>query len=92
MHDAAYVVTHLWRGWDFQQIKTTQFMLRQLPVAIAAICVLEVGQLLWQNEVSLTSTLVRLPLPARWALYASFVLLVVMFGIYQNAQFIYFQF
>jgi hypothetical protein len=33
-----------------------------------------------------------LPLPARWAAYAAFVMLVLMFGVYQNAQFIYFQF
>jgi hypothetical protein len=31
-------------------------------------------------------------MPARWTLYASFVMLVVMFGVYKKTQFIYFQF
>jgi alginate O-acetyltransferase complex protein AlgI len=92
MADAMYVVTHLARGWDFQQIKTTQFMLRQLPVAVAAIFALEAGQLLWQSRVSVPSMLGRLPLFARWAVYAAFVILVLMFGVYQKTQFIYFQF
>lgn len=92
MGDAAYVVTHLARGWDFQQIKTTQFLLRQLPVAVAAILVLEIGQLLAQSSLSVTSVLGRWPRPARWAAYAAFVMLVVLFGVYRNTQFIYFQF
>jgi D-alanyl-lipoteichoic acid acyltransferase DltB (MBOAT superfamily) len=90
--DALYVMTHFARGWDFQQIKTAQFMLRQLPVAIAAIFALEVGQLLWRSRVSVPSMLGRLPLPARWAVYAAFVMFVMMFGVYQKTQFIYFQF
>jgi alginate O-acetyltransferase complex protein AlgI len=92
MKDAAYVMTHLTRSWDFRAIGTPQFLLRQLPVAVAAILVLEGGQLLWRGEVGVPSMLGRLPLPARWALYAAFVMLVLMFGIYQNRQFIYFQF
>jgi alginate O-acetyltransferase complex protein AlgI len=92
MRDAAYVSTHLTRGWDFRSIGTPQFLLRQLPVAVAAILVLEGGQLLWRGEFGVPSMLGRLPLPARWALYAAFVMLVLMFGVYQNRQFIYFQF
>jgi alginate O-acetyltransferase complex protein AlgI len=90
--DAGYVVRHLARGWDFGSIGTPQFLLRQLPVAVAAIVVLEIGQLLTRSAVSLPSMLSGLPLPARWAAYAAFVMLVLMFGVYQNAQFIYFQF
>jgi alginate O-acetyltransferase complex protein AlgI len=92
MGDAAYVTTHLTRGWDFGSIGTPQFLLRQLPVAVGAIFALEVGQLLWQSKVSVPSIVGRLPLPARWAVYAAFVMLVLMFGIYRNSQFIYFQF
>jgi alginate O-acetyltransferase complex protein AlgI len=92
MGDAVYVTTHLMRGWDFGSIGTQQFLLRQLPVAVGAIFALEVGQLLWQSELSVPSLVGRLPLPARWAAYAAFVMLVLMFGIYRNSQFIYFQF
>jgi D-alanyl-lipoteichoic acid acyltransferase DltB (MBOAT superfamily) len=89
--DAWYVFTHFARGWNFHEIGTEQFLLRQLPVALASIVLLEVGQL-WQGKISVPSLLVRLPMAPRWALYAGFVMTVVMFGIYRNTQFIYFQF
>ncbi len=89
--DAAYVFTHLGSGWNFHQIATEQFLLRQMPVAIASILVLEIGQL-WGRAVSVPNLIQKLPLPARWTLYASLVMTVVMFGIYKKTQFIYFQF
>jgi alginate O-acetyltransferase complex protein AlgI len=91
MSDAAYVFTHLASGWNFHQIATQQFFLRQLPVAIAAILALEIGQL-WNGTVSVTSFVGKMPMAVRWALYASFVMTVVMFGVYKQMQFIYFQF
>lgn len=91
MGDAIYVATHLFNGWDFGNIKTPQFLLRQMPVALASILALEVGQLLGQRKTPFT-VLRKMPVPARWAAYAAFVILVVMFGVYQNRQFIYFQF
>ena len=91
MGDAVYVATHLFSGWDFGDIKTPQFLLRQMPVALASILALEVGQLLAQRKTPF-SLLGKMPVPAKWAAYAAFVLLVVMFGVYQNRQFIYFQF
>ena len=89
--DAAYVFTHLATGWDFQHIATQQFLLRQLPVAAAAILALEIGQLL-NSAVSVPSFVGKMPIAARWALYASFVMSVLMFGVYKQMQFIYFQF
>ena len=89
--DAGYIMTHLASGWDLQAIKTTQFTLRQLPVAAAAILVLEIGQH-WVGESAGPNLLGRAPAPLRWAAYAACVLLVMMFGVYQMTQFIYFQF
>jgi D-alanyl-lipoteichoic acid acyltransferase DltB (MBOAT superfamily) len=89
--EALYVMTHLWRGWDFHQISTQQFLLRQMPVAFASILALEVGQLI-QARTSIPSRIGGLGMPARWAVYAAFVLTVVMFGVYQKTRFIYFQF
>jgi alginate O-acetyltransferase complex protein AlgI len=91
MSDALYVFTHLASGWNFNQIATQQFFLRQLPVAIAAILALEIGQL-WNGTVSVTSFVGKMPMAVRWALYAGFVMTVVMFGVYKQMQFIYFQF
>jgi D-alanyl-lipoteichoic acid acyltransferase DltB (MBOAT superfamily) len=89
--DALYVFTHLATGWDFHRIATQQFFLRQLPVAIASIVALEIGQLC-NRVISVPSLVCKLPVAARWALYASFVMAVVMFGVYRQTQFIYFQF
>jgi hypothetical protein len=33
-----------------------------------------------------------MPMTARWAVYASFVMFVLMLGVYKQTQFIYFQF
>jgi D-alanyl-lipoteichoic acid acyltransferase DltB (MBOAT superfamily) len=91
MSDALYVFTHLASGWNFHKIATEQFLLRQLPVAIAAVLALEIGQLC-SKAVSVPSSLGQMPTAARWALYASFVMTVLMFGVYKQTQFIYFQF
>ena len=91
MNDAFYVFTHLASGWNFHQIATEQFFLRQLPVAFAAILVLEIGQL-WNSVVSVPAFVGKIPTVARWTLYASFIMTIVMFGIYKQTQFIYFQF
>jgi D-alanyl-lipoteichoic acid acyltransferase DltB (MBOAT superfamily) len=91
MDDAIYVATHLFTGWDLTAIKTPQFLLRQMPVAIGSMAVLEIGQLLAKSQ-SPFIVLRRMPISVRWAAYAGFAILVLMFGIYQNRQFIYFQF
>jgi D-alanyl-lipoteichoic acid acyltransferase DltB (MBOAT superfamily) len=89
--DAGYVLTHFWRNWDFGNIKTEQFLMRQMPVAIAAIVLLELVQ--WLNgRVRLVTVIDRLPVIPRWACCLGFVVLVILFGIFRNAQFIYFQF
>jgi alginate O-acetyltransferase complex protein AlgI len=89
--DAKYVVTHLTQGWSFEHVATAQFLLRQMPVAILSIIVLELAQCFYAR-IEIPSLVGKMPLPARWALYASFVMMVVMIGVYKKTQFIYFQF
>jgi D-alanyl-lipoteichoic acid acyltransferase DltB (MBOAT superfamily) len=89
--DALYVLSHFWQGWDVAAITTPQFLLRQLPVAVLSIVVLELVESLNQR-VSVTALLARQPTVLRWAAYTSFVLGVILFGIYRHSQFIYFQF
>ena len=91
LSDAWYILTHFWLGWDFDQIATEQFLLRQMPIALAGIAILETVQLL-QGRVALTGLVGQLPLVLRWPLYASAILAVIMFGVFRQAQFIYFQF
>ena len=91
LSDASYIVTHLARDWDFHHIKTEQFMLRQLPIAIAALVALEIGQMP-KIQAAVPAFLTQIPTPGRWAFYSAFIMTIVMFGIYQKTQFIYFQF
>jgi alginate O-acetyltransferase complex protein AlgI len=91
LDDAFYVLTHFWTDWNFGAIGTEQFLLRQLPVAVGAIVLLEFGQLL-QASGRIRGGVVHWPVFHRWPVYVSFALGVVMFGIYRQTQFIYFQF
>lgn len=91
MTDAGYILTHFATDWDFENIGTEQFLMRQMPVAVAGIALLEAAQLL-QNRGSLSGVVARLPLMARWTVYASAVIAMIMFGIFRQTQFIYFQF
>jgi alginate O-acetyltransferase complex protein AlgI len=91
MNDAWYILTHFMTDWDFGQIATEQFLLRQLPVAIVAIAALEVFESL-RGRFKLSDVVLRLPLAPRWALYATAIYVVVLFGVFRQTQFIYFQF
>jgi D-alanyl-lipoteichoic acid acyltransferase DltB (MBOAT superfamily) len=90
LHDIGYILTHFWRNWDFGAIKTEQFLMRQMPVAFGGIILLECAQLLYKRG-SLTGS-VNWPLLVRWPAYTCFIFFVILFGIFRNAQFIYFQF
>jgi alginate O-acetyltransferase complex protein AlgI len=89
--DAWYILTHCFVNWDLGKVATEQFLLRQLPVALAAITVLEVVQY-FHSRTSLGAMVSRLPGTPRWALYTTLVMGVILFGVYRKAQFIYFQF
>lgn len=89
--DAWHVLTHCWRDWNFHAMGTQQFLLRQMPVALLSIVFLEAVECL-HRRFSLTQFICLRPLPVRWAVYLSFVLGVVLFGVFQKSQFIYFQF
>ncbi len=89
--DAFYIFSHMWRDWDFSDIGTEQFLLRQMPLAIAAILLLEAGEWL-RRRMPLGEIIPRFPMPVRWFCYATALMVVVMFGVYSKSQFIYFQF
>jgi alginate O-acetyltransferase complex protein AlgI len=91
MSDVAYILGHFWRGWDFNAITTEHFLLRHLPVAVLSIVFLEVVQLTNRRE-RIAPRLLEFPMVARWAVYFGFAFAVIMFGVYRNTNFIYFQF
>jgi alginate O-acetyltransferase complex protein AlgI len=89
--DAWFILTHFWTGWDITAIRTEQFLLRQMPIALLSIGVLETVELL-HRRVSLTRTLASRPLVLRWSVYACCILAVLLFAVYEKTEFIYFQF
>jgi alginate O-acetyltransferase complex protein AlgI len=97
--DAWHIVTHLHTGWGAlldisalpELLSSRQFLLRQLPVALAALVALELMQ--WPRlRQALRQARARAPLPARWSAYTAFVLGCVLLGVHRETQFIYFQF
>lgn len=89
--DAFYIFGHMFEGWDFSQIRTEQFLMRQMPIALVAIVFLEVAQYLNRHRHPV-ETIARWPRMARWPVYACWVLAVLLLGIYRESAFIYFQF
>jgi alginate O-acetyltransferase complex protein AlgI len=89
--DAWYILTHFATDWDFSHVSTEQFLLRQMPVAVSAIIVMEIGEAL-QKRRAVPDLVGALPIAFRWSAYATAVLTVLLFGVFRQAQFIYFQF
>ena len=89
--DAGYVLTHFTQGWEAGRIGTEQFLLRQLPIAVASIAVLEIAQFA-PGRSWLSAVMLRWSIVPRWSAYACLAIGTLMFGVYRNSQFIYFQF
>lgn len=89
--DAWYIITHLFSNWDFSSIKTTQFQLKHFPAALLAIFILEAVQFL-RPRLPKQISLGRMPGALRWATYLAVIFFVILFGVYKQSQFIYFQF
>lgn len=63
----------------------------QIIIGIIAILVMEMIHLL-QRKHSLTEWINRQPEYLRWSIYYSLILVIIFFGVFENRQFIYFQF
>ena len=91
LSDAGYVMSHLTSGWNFHEIGTPHFLMRQMPIAILSIIMLEVGQM-WHRKMDVPMILRQWPMALRWSAYAAFVMAVLLLGVYRGTEFIYFQF
>ncbi len=89
--EAWYIFTHLFSNWDISAIETQNFRLLYFVPAIMAIGLLEVLQA-GETRRRIVRAIVAMPTYLRWPAYASIVCFVILFGVYQSAQFIYFQF
>ena len=89
--DALYIYRRILSSWDFSSLKTSSLSHTQIIAALAAIALLESIQL-FQRRHSISELINSLPLAPRWGLAYGFIFLIVLFGIFKQTQFIYFQF
>ena len=86
VHDAVYIVTHLFSGWPNLFIDPLSLFHGFLGIVVL-MCV-ELLQRLNPQHASPD----QWPLPLRWAAYYALALSIVLFGVDGGSQFIYFQF
>lgn len=92
LHDAWYIVTHLFQGPFQPGMVAAPFGSRQdLLIALALIAVL-IGIDAAHVRNPIGRVVGALPVPARWALYYGFTAAVFLFGTWGKQEFIYFQF
>jgi alginate O-acetyltransferase complex protein AlgI len=101
--DALYILTHSWRhlNTDMQRIladeesrKNLLFLgqdLKQFIIAISSIIFLEVIHKV-QRIFPIQRVLSTRPLIVRWMVYSLFIFSIIQLGIFEENQFIYFQF
>lgn len=89
--DAWYIVTHVWHSSNGPLLGPGGFSLFDAVVVAVAILVLETVQLLHQR-ITVQAVLCRLPVFVRWPVYYAFLFFLLVFGVFQRSQFIYFQF
>lgn len=99
VHDALYIIKSTGRvfselRWSMQ----AHLSAINLPVSgsklmlcVAVILIMEAVQHL-QGRGRIQSLLVSMPRPVRWGIYYAFIFIIIYAGIFQNRQFIYFQF
>lgn len=99
--DALYIATHLHVGLS-EQLSSPQAALAALlrsgasvpglVLALAGVAAMETVHLLQARGVGLREALLQRPIWLRWAAYQMAILAVLLFGVYENQAFIYFQF
>ena len=87
--DAVYVTTHLLRGWGSPLAPGVSRP--ELLGAAAAVALLEIVQL-YQRRGVVHTWLRSQPTWLRWAIYYAVATAILLFGVFDNTPFIYFQF
>jgi len=91
--DAIYVITHLFTGLSFhiKNLFLERTIMVEFVVAIPLILFMEFIHLI-QERMRMRQFLDDKPLLLRWAIYFVIIMVILLFGIYQETPFIYFQF
>ena len=91
LSDAWYILTHSFSGFGAPWPAVGEFSRHDLTVALLAISLLE-GVDWYRRSRSVGKALARRPLYLRWAIYYAFLFLILALAVYEQQQFIYFQF
>jgi len=91
LSDAWHIITHLTSGWGGVWQSVHAFSDLDVTVSIGAIVVLESVQWL-QETPSRSNRLMLLPVYFRWSVYYCLLASILVFGVFDATQFIYFQF
>jgi D-alanyl-lipoteichoic acid acyltransferase DltB (MBOAT superfamily) len=100
IHDAFYIVKNLGSGWTAQVFNIPAFKTTlesmgshhwEFGVALISIIFLQ-GLYYFQRHHPVDILFQKLGVFGRWSIYTAAVLIIVIFGVYQKNQFIYFQF
>jgi alginate O-acetyltransferase complex protein AlgI len=92
VQDAFYVLTHMFQGLslNFSGINIGVGW-SELIIAFSVIAFMEFVHLIQEHR-SIRQFLDNKPLLLRWSIYIGIILLILLFGVFDNTQFIYFQF
>ncbi len=94
IHKALYMLTHLFT--DFLKPNKAGFIFDDLSKRDMMLSLLFVVFMLFierKKELqTVTVNFAKMPALVRWSVYALFIIIILLFGVFENKQFIYFQF
>jgi alginate O-acetyltransferase complex protein AlgI len=82
---------HIFSGYLLKEMGTVPIYQSDIVLSIIAILFLE-GVHALQRKTDILSLIKGRPIYQRWGLYYLMLILIIFFGVYENRQFIYFQF
>ena len=92
--DAFFIITHLFSNWSFFFSGVDLGSIEGFyGIGLAFTCILFLESIhLMQEHVGMRSFLSKKPIWIRWPIYYAIILSILLFGIFKQSDFIYFQF
>ncbi|MEJ7736754.1 MAG: MBOAT family O-acyltransferase [Chitinophagaceae bacterium] len=100
VNSALYIARHIFTGLPeaLQQLFNHQYQVQQLglsreELALSVLFIIFLETVHYtQRTVSISETFIKKPAYVRWAVYTCYILAIFTFGVFDDRQFIYFQF
>lgn len=91
LSDAIYIITHFLSGWSSGFVGNLGLDHIEILIGIASISFMEFIHLIQEHK-GMRNFLSNKPTWIRWLIYISIILFILLFGVFETKQFIYFQF